>query len=88
MLCNPKLGDATQGPRLLKVGASLPELAKAGYDYPSGQEANVITMMSLSSRTLSSPPFNLTFTIAQWWAGVVEETGTVRLSIFSRTQSQ
>lgn len=49
MLWNPKLGDATQCPRLLKVGASAPlapELAKAGHDCPSGQEANVTIVMS------------------------------------------
>lgn len=29
MFCNCKLGDATQWPRLLKVGAPLPDVAKA-----------------------------------------------------------
>lgn len=34
MLCNAKLGDATQWPRLLKVGASPPRSGKGGLTSP------------------------------------------------------
>ncbi|XP_032135133.1 transcription factor CP2-like protein 1 [Sapajus apella] len=56
MLCSSKLCDATRCPQLLKVSAvhSSPEVAKAGCDCSSGQEANVITVMSSSENPLKS----------------------------------
>lgn len=68
-------------------GVHAPPRRGRGSDRPSGRETCVITVMALPSGTPLSPLLSLTLATARWWEGIVEETGTERLSTSSRTQS-